>query len=51
VWANSKGVVAQAHYDIEGVIFVEVYGRKKFTFWHPKDLSRMCLHPYGCEFA
>jgi hypothetical protein len=39
VWANSIGVTAQAHYDIEGVIFVEVKGRKKFTMWQPQDLK------------
>jgi len=46
VWGNSNGVVGQAHYDLESVIFAQLQGIKKFTFWHPASLPKMCLYPY-----
>ena len=31
----------------ESVIFAQLQGIKKFTFWHPASLPKMCLYPYG----
>ena len=45
IWANSAGVVAQAHFDLEAVIFVQVGGLKKFTFWQPDDIGKLCMFP------
>ena len=45
LWASSVGVTAQAHYDADSTVYVQVYGRKKFTFWQPADISRLCITP------
>ena len=47
VYGSSQGVVTQAHFDIGAAVFIHAKGRKKWTFWQPKDLPSMCLTPYA----
>jgi len=48
VWANSVGLVTQAHYDGgETTIFMQIRGKKRFTLWHPADIGNLCMHPHA----
>ena len=47
VWANSAGVIAQAHYDRQQTVFVQLGGQKTWTFWAPQDLEKICMYPFS----
>lgn len=46
MWLNSNGQIAQAHFDREFVIFVQLHGSKRWTFFNPLQLGDLCLYPY-----
>ena len=47
MWLNSAGQIAHAHFDREAIIFVQLSGTKRWTFFHPTQLSELCLYPYA----
>ena len=46
MWLNSAGQIASAHFDREFVIFLQLKGRKRWTFFAPTQLGDLCLYPY-----
>ena len=36
-----------AHFDREAIIFVQLSGHKRWTFFHPTQLSDLCMYPYA----
>jgi hypothetical protein len=46
LWASSKGVFTQAHYDQMSNIQLQLEGVKKWTFWPPSAIGKLCIHPY-----
>ena len=46
IWANSAGMVTQAHFDRESGIFVQISGQKRWTIWEPSQHGSLCFHPY-----
>ena len=46
LWANSAGVLAHAHIDLEENINLQLRGEKKWTLWAPHQLDDMCFYPY-----
>ena len=47
MWLNSAGQIAHAHFDREAIIFVQLSGHKRWTFFHPLQLSDLCMYPYA----
>lgn len=45
VWWSTKGVTAQAHYDLINNLFVQVHGVKKFLIYPPASAQDLNIHP------
>ncbi len=45
VWWSTKGVTAQAHYDLINNLFVQVHGTKKFLLYPPASAQDLNMHP------
>ena len=45
VWWSTKGVVAQAHYDLINNLFVQVHGTKRFLIYPPASAQDLNIHP------
>lgn len=45
VWWSTKGVTAQAHYDLINNLFVQIHGVKKFLIYPPASAQDLNLHP------
>ena len=45
VWWSTKGVTAQAHYDLINNLFVQVHGYKKFVLFPPSAAKDLSIHP------
>jgi ribosomal protein L16 Arg81 hydroxylase len=44
LWFGAEGTVTPLHYDLVNVLFVQIYGRKRFTLVSPFDTHRLYNH-------
>ena len=47
IWLNSAGVEAQAHFDADQNIFLQLRGEKRFTLWDASLAGKMCHYPFS----
>lgn len=45
VWISSPGMITHGHFDQDYNIFVQVVGRKRFTFWSPWQHDMLYVYP------
>lgn len=45
MWISSAGMITHTHFDQDYNIFVQLFGRKRFTLWHPSQYELMYVYP------
>eukprot|EP00475_Leptophrys_vorax_P006909 TRINITY_DN14322_c0_g1_i1.p1 TRINITY_DN14322_c0_g1~~TRINITY_DN14322_c0_g1_i1.p1 ORF type:complete len:468 (-),score=109.62 TRINITY_DN14322_c0_g1_i1:22-1425(-) len=45
LWMGSKNVTAHTHYDMVHNVFIQLYGKKKFTLFRHEDIGGMYVFP------
>ena len=51
LWVGPEGTVTNLHYDIGNVLFVQVYGHKRWTLIPPDNSERLYVDPPGTVYS